>query len=375
VPESLLELRVLVLAPNGRDANLIVSNLCEHRIAAEACDTVDDLCESIGRGAGTVITTEEALHGHATDLLTRVLALQPPWSDLPIIILTTGGDADSVSTWSRIRRLEPVGNVSLLERPLRSMTLVSAVQVALRSRRRQYEVRALHASLERRVQERTSELQRLNQEAEGFNYSISHDLRTPLRTITSTSQMILEECGHLLPESSKYLLNRQAQAAKRLAVLMDDLLRLSRLSRHEIRLQDFDLTALAREVADEMATATTSKCNMRIQPDMRAHGDAFLVRFVLLNLLENACKFSPEGGTVWVGQDDEGAFFVRDQGIGFDVSYLDRIFLPFERLVSEEDFPGTGIGLANVKRIVDRHGGKIWAESEPGAGASFFFTL
>jgi signal transduction histidine kinase len=371
-----IEHRVLICAPTGRDARLIADTLDRHGIGAEVMADLTSLSEGIREGAGAIIVTEEALLGPARDALMRVVATQEAWSDLPVIILTTGGEARANRTWELVQRLEHVGNVNLLERPLRSMTLLSAVRVALRSRRRQYEVRALHEQLERRVMERTAELERLNMEAEGFNYSISHDLRTPLRTINATSQMLLGEYGDKLPENARFLLERQALAANRLAGLIDDLLHLSRLSRQEIRAQSFDLTALANEVLQEMRNqGTHPRCTFNVEPGMKACGDPLLVRFVLLNLLENACKFSPEGGHINIGQHDNNAFFVRDEGIGFDQQYVQKIFLPFERLVTDSEFPGSGIGLANVRRIVERHGGRVWAESELGKGATFFFTL
>ena len=119
----------------------------------------------------------------------------------------------------------------------------------------------------------------------------------------------------------------------------------------------------------------SNHCEFDIKDGLKAFGDPSLIRFVLMNLFSNACKFSPHGGTITLGKDPNGAFFVRDEGIGFDMQYLDKIFLPFERLVTDTEFPGTGIGLANVKRIIERHRGNIWAESEPGKGATFFFIL
>lgn len=370
---SELEHRVLVVAPVGRDGELVASALQKEGIRAHAMRSAEELGSEMARGVGAVILTEEALTPGAFDVLSDVLAKQPPWSDLPIVLLTTSGDAGSRVTWDLVRRLEPSGNVSLLERPLRAVTLVSAVHVALRARRRQYEVRNLHRDLERRVQERTEELQRLNQEAEGFNYSISHDLRTPLRAIVSTSRMLLDDYAGDLPNTAVSLLERQAEAAKRLAILIDDLLHLSRLSRQELRVGRFDFTALARQVAAEVE-ADGEVC-FDVQEGLEAQGDELLVRFVLLNLFQNAKKFTPNGGVVRMGRTEDGTFYVRDHGIGFDMRYAAKLFLPFERLVRDDEFPGTGIGLANVKRIVERHGGRVWAESQPGQGATFFFTL
>jgi signal transduction histidine kinase len=366
--------RVLVCAPMGRDAHLIGQMLESQGISSEAQPDLASLSAELERGAGVAVLTEEALTG-STAVLAEALAGQPAWSDLPILILTTGGEINSQRTWALIRRLEPLRNVSLLERPLRSLTLLSAVQVALRSRERQYEVKSLQEDLERRVVERTLELERLNEEAEGFSYTIAHDLRSPLRAIISTSQILLEDHGDMLAVEAREELQRQARAASRLATLIDDLLKLSRLSREQMKPYEFDLSALAEEVVNELEREQEhSLCRFEVQAGLRAVGDPLLIRFALLNLMQNACKFSPDGGTVSVGSDS-GIFFVADEGIGFSPAYAGRIFKPFERLVNQDHFPGTGIGLANVKRIIERHGGRVWAESEPGRGSRFFFSL
>jgi signal transduction histidine kinase len=373
------EERVLVLAPLGRDGALIASSLGRSGIAAEAVPGMPELVAAIDRGIGAAVLTEEALHGSALGALAEALARQPAWSDLPIVILTTSEETRSAATWDLVKRLEPGGNVSLLERPLRSMTLVSAVQVALRSRRRQYEVRALHEGLERRVAERTADLERLHEEAEGFNYSMSHDLRAPLRAIVSTSRIVLEETGDLLSSRHREMLVRQERSANKLAELIDELLALSRLSRTEVVRAEIDVTRLAQDVADELVRAgMAGGCTFEIQPDITAQGDPRLLRLVLLNLLGNACKFSPHGGKVRVQrrtEGDETVFSVADEGVGFDMKYVHKLFLPFERLVTETQFPGTGIGLTNVQRIIQRHGGRVWATSAPQQGATFSFTL
>jgi len=227
--------------------------------------------------------------------------------------------------------------------------------------------------LESKVAERTEELRRAVSEAEGFNYSISHDLRAPLRAIIASASIVLEEAADSLSAEHRYLLTRQAENANRLGRLIDELLRLSRLSRVEVHREALDITLLANAVAADLA-AEYSDCKFDIQEGMVAQGDSNLTRGILENLIGNACKFSPGGGQVHVAQEG-GVISVRDHGIGFDMRYAARIFQPFERLVAETEFPGTGIGLANVKRIVERHGGKVWAESEPGQGTTFFFTL
>jgi signal transduction histidine kinase len=239
-------------------------------------------------------------------------------------------------------------------------------------------LRKLNEELEAKVEERTQELEASINEAEGFNYSIAHDLRAPLRAIIATSKILLEEVGDLLNPEYLHLLHRQAHNASRLGVLIDQLLSLSRLARVEVQRGLFNMTALAADVVAELERAgMINGCQIEIAQGMVADGDARLVRMALTNLLENACKFSSNGGSIQVGSnlDDERVFFVRDEGIGFDMRYVHKLFLPFERLVLESEFPGTGIGLANVERVIRRHGGRVWAYGELGKGATFSFTL
>jgi signal transduction histidine kinase len=211
---------------------------------------------------------------------------------------------------------------------------------------------------------------------EGFTYSVAHDLRAPLRAIISTSRILIEEAGGKLDPEDRRLLERQAHNANRLGTLIDDLLKMSRISREEMRLEPFDLSALAEGLAREMERdGRAGAGQIVVQPGLNARGDSRLIRLALQNLFENAAKFSPGGGSIHVGRVADGAYYVRDSGIGFDMQFVNRLFRPFERLVSDDQFSGTGIGLANVNRVIQRHGGRVWAESELGKGATFFFTL
>ena len=223
--------------------------------------------------------------------------------------------------------------------------------------------------LERRVQERTREL-------EGFLYTVSHDFRAPLRAIMSASMILLEDYGERLDREGQGELKRQSMAAKKLGTLMDDLLRLSRLSRQEMRTGEVDVTALAREVGDEVAGRTTPPVEIEVHEGLKANADPSLLRLLLQNLIENAAKFrrSDAPARIEIGTSD-GSLYVRDQGIGFPQDKAEKIFGPFERLHTDAEYPGTGVGLANVKRIVDRHGGRVWAEGCLGEGATFWFTL
>jgi PAS domain S-box-containing protein len=232
--------------------------------------------------------------------------------------------------------------------------------------------------LEVRVNERTADLEKANQEMEGFTYTVAHDLRAPLRAIVSNSRMLAQELeSKLSPEHTK-MLNRQAFNANKLAAIIDELLKYSRLVRQQLVRSIFDLSQMARVIAAELLQEYPASATFDIQNGMVASADPQLVQFLMTNLMENACKFSPNGGKIKVGVKNEKGvevFFVRDKGIGFHMDYAHKVFQPFERLVTEDEFPGTGIGLANVQRIVTRHGGRVWVESKVGKGTTFYFTL
>jgi light-regulated signal transduction histidine kinase (bacteriophytochrome) len=243
------------------------------------------------------------------------------------------------------------------------------------------ELRLLNAELEDRVRRRTAELEASNKELEAFSYSVSHDLRSPLRAIDGFSQALLEDYAGKLDAEGKDDLNRVRDAATRMGDLIDSLLKLSRLSRQEMRVQDVDLSAVAAETAETLRAADPARdVTFVIAPGVRGTGDPALLRNVLENLMGNAWKFTGrhprariEFGSTTV--DGERVFFVRDDGAGFDMAYADKLFGAFQRLHGQSEFPGIGIGLATTARIVHRHGGSMWAEGEPEKGATFYFTL
>lgn len=242
--------------------------------------------------------------------------------------------------------------------------------------------RDLNAGLESRVSQRTAQLEEANRELEAFSYSVSHDLRAPLRAIDGFSRMIVEDHAESLGPEGRRLLDVVSANARKMSLLIDDLLRLSRLGRGEIRLATIDMEALARAAFEEIVEepAARERVDFRVARLPRVEGDPALLRQVWINLLSNAVKFSAarERPVVEVGGALDGGsavFSVKDDGAGFDMAYAGRLFGVFQRLHGPSEFEGTGVGLALVKRIVLRHGGRVWAEGAPGQGAKFSFSL
>jgi len=225
------------------------------------------------------------------------------------------------------------------------------------------------------------ELEAVNKELESFSYSVSHDLRAPLRSIAGFSTALLEDYSEKLDDEGKQYLKHIQDSSELMAHLIDDLLKLSQVIRTNVNYDKVNLSDMAQEVVNELAkTEATRNVKVTIAPDITAYGDRNLLRLVLENLVGNAWKFSSktpepriEIGTI--DHNGKQAYFVRDNGVGFDMAYADKLFKPFQRLHKASEFPGTGIGLATVQRIVRRHGGEVWVESKLGEGATFFFTL
>ena len=242
-------------------------------------------------------------------------------------------------------------------------------------------LRRLSEELERRVQERTQELRAANADLEAFSYSVSHDLRAPLRAIDGFSRVLLSRYADRLDADGRHALERVRAGSERMGVLIDAMLGLSRLGRRPLELGDVDLSALAAEVVEELRAGEPERdVEVLIEPDVSAVGDKELLRVVLQNLLGNAFKFTSQQphARVQFGRTEhasQAAIFVRDNGVGFDMNYADRLFRPFDRLHSESEFSGTGIGLATVQRVIARHGGRVWAQGAIGDGATFYFTL
>lgn len=239
-------------------------------------------------------------------------------------------------------------------------------------------IRSLNAQLEQKL----AELDAANKELEAFSYSASHDLRAPLRSIEGFSRALLEDCSDRLDEQGMHYLRRIRTASRHMADLIENVLKLSHITRYEMKTEPVDLSELVHELAAELAEAEPGRrVELSIQNGIIAHGDMHLLRILLDNLVRNAWKFTGKQAAARIefgmtdGPGGNRVFYLRDNGAGFDKNYASKLFIPFQRLHSPSEFPGTGIGLATVQRIINRHGGRVWAEGEPGKGATFSFTL
>jgi signal transduction histidine kinase len=319
----------------------------------------------------------------------RRIKANDSWKEIPLLMLTSLDERQAM-----LEGIEAGADDYIPKSP--DFEVLKA-RLRAQMRRRQYEdenrrvrrellareLEAAEARAAQRVAETraalTSELERKNKELESFSYSVSHDLRAPLRSIRGFSELLLAEAAELNPSVRDYL-GRIAAAGERMGQLIDDLLALSRIGRHDLVRQSVNVTRLAREVGEQLAQQQPQRAvDFVVADGLEADADPRLLRVVFENLLGNAWKFTGRASLarVTVGREGgaEPAFFVRDNGAGFDMAQAERLFAPFQRLHTVADFPGTGIGLATVYRIIDRHAGRIWAESAPGEGAVFRFSL
>jgi two-component system sensor histidine kinase/response regulator len=305
------------------------------------------------------------MDGYETAALIRT---RPRSRTTPIIFLTATHESD-VQT----ERGYSVGAVDYLFKPLDPVIMRSKVQVFVDL----YRTTALVRRQADELEAKNRELASLNKELETFSYSVSHDLRAPLRSIDGFSAALAEDCGPSLDEQGQDYVHRIRQSVRRMTQLIDGMLELSRVTRSELRRDEVDLAAIARGVfARLQAQEPEREVELVCPSPLSTQGDPRLLEIVLDNLLRNAWKFTGKSAAPRIEVGRRGAsFFVRDNGAGFDMAYAGKLFAAFQRLHAASDYEGTGIGLATVQRIVHRHGGRIWAEGETDQGATFYFTL
>ncbi|MEQ1581058.1 MAG: ATP-binding protein [Steroidobacteraceae bacterium] len=261
----------------------------------------------------------------------------------------------------------------------RSLKVVSQMADALSAS--ETALRLANQDLERRVAQRTAELESANRELESFVHAVSHDLRAPLRGVTGFSQALQHLAPEGLDDKSKHYIKRIQEASQRMAELIDDLLDLSRIHQSQLVRQEVDFSSLAVDCASRIGERYPGrKVTLDIEPGMTVQGDLRLLRIAMDNLLDNAWKYTAHAAeaTIHVGSetvDGERRFHVRDNGVGFDMAYASKLFGPFQRMHSDAQFPGTGIGLVTVQRILSRHGGRIWADAAVNRGTTMTFTL
>ena len=366
------DLDVILLCPTGQDASLIATVLASESIDSVIVNDVTQLCRRNQEDAGVLLIAEEALTVEGIEILKASLARQDPWSDIPIILLTSNGVRNQQFKLKRLEVFVSSGNVTLLERPLQPLTLLSATQVALRSRRRQYQVRALLISQLEATQIR-----------DDFISIASHELKTPLTSLKLQTQMakkLAQKKDSFSLERMQKQLDYTINQIERLNKLVEDMLDISRINTGKLSLQltEFDLSQLTNELVERFKPqfeAVNCEISTHITPNILGHWDAYKIEQVLNNLFSNAIRYSPHK-PITVGlttRDDKAVLSVRDQGMGIDPKNLDRIFERFERATSTAS--GLGLGLYITRQILNLHQGTIRVESEFGKGANFIIEL
>ncbi|MDB5216204.1 MAG: Sensory box histidine kinase [Myxococcaceae bacterium] len=361
--------------PIAKASVLIVDDVPANLLALEA--QLEDLdCEVVRAATGNEALGQLLKREYAVMLLdvqmpemdgfevARYARDNPVTRDVPIIFLTA-----MLETEENALRGYGTGAVDVLFKPINGQILKSKVQIFLdlyRSRRQLADEVEAHT--------------RTMAELEAFNYSVSHDLRAPLRTVDGFSQALLEDYGEAVDDTARDYLKRIRQAAQRMSQLIDELLNLARIGRAAVQLGRVDLSGLARRIVDGLRRDDPTRNVEFVTADLTVRGDPQLLRIALENLLRNAWKFTgtQAAATIELGartQRGETEYFLKDNGVGFDLAFAKRLFQPFQRFHTIDEFEGTGIGLAIVERIIRHHGGRIRAESAPGSGATFFFTL
>jgi signal transduction histidine kinase len=370
-------LKVLLVEDNAADARLIQESLAERSDEPFDLETVDTLKTGLQRlnsggfdamlldlGLPDSFGAETFVRAKAQALGVAIIILTGLNDDSLALKLVQGGAQDFVA------KVDVSGN-----------NLTRAILYAVERARLEQAFRKLNLELEQRVKDRTAELEVSNRELEAFSYSVSHDLRTPLSALTGFAELLILKNDTQLDASGQKYLRRIQESAFRMAALIDDLIRLAKVSKEGPKRQKVALRSLADEVVRGLESQSEKRTiEWRIGLSSVTECDYGLMKQVFANLISNAVKYTRprDIAVIEIGEiirDEENVFFVRDNGVGFDMKDAHKLFIPFQRLHRDEDFEGTGIGLATVQRIVEKHKGRIWVESRAGVGSTFFFTL
>jgi len=407
--------RILIIAPSGHDAENTAQVLRAEGIAAQVCGGLQQACDEAGSGVGGFLFTHESLTARSLVHLLQLLEQQPPWSDIPIILLASGYEPGA-PIFHSVKDLGNSSAVTVLDRPLRVVTLVSAVKASLRARRRQYQVRdllrqresilaelsnraatleasqrelvlakekiAVHASeLEQTVTDRTAKLRETIAQLEAFSYSISHDMRGPLRAMQQYSQILLDDYSTQVPSEAADYLGRIFRGARRLDRLIQDVLTYSRAARVAIPLVCVDVDKLVRDIIQQYPAFQPPIAEVEILlPLPRVLANEASLTQCISNLLDNAVKFTKPNQTPKVkvypgGVNGRVQISIEDNGIGIAPENQERIFNIFERVHHDREYEGTGIGLSIVKKTVERMGGEVGVQSCIGQGSIFWIKL
>lgn len=365
-------LDVILLCPTGQDAQLIAAVLLESKIDSVIVKTIDELCRRDFEQDGVLLIAEEALTAEGIESLNHCLTHQKPWSDIPIVLLTSGGPHNKKFKVQRLEVFVASGNVTILERPLQPLTLISAIQVAMRSRRRQLQVRSLL------IQQ--AEATKIRDE---FISIASHELKTPLTSLKLQSQMtrkLMERPESIKPDRMIKQLDYTINQIDRLNKLVDDMLDISRIGSGKLKIHRtaLNLSALLEELIERfLPQFEAAGCSLmkEIEPQVVGLWDAFKIEQVVNNLFSNAIRYSPKKpvsvGLHLVG--NKAILNVKDKGAGIEKENQERIFERFERASSNAS--GLGLGLYITRQIVELHNGSIHVESEPGQGSNFIIEL
>jgi light-regulated signal transduction histidine kinase (bacteriophytochrome) len=372
--------RVLVHAPFGRDAALISGVLRQAGIETEVCLTVEQVCAQIVEGVGALLVADETLSPPNIKRIQTVLKAEPPWSNLPVLVMTRRSDD---IRHSRRRLVDAFGNVNLLERPLWTETIATNCRMALRAREHQYQIRDYVGYLQTSADalaRSNAELQRANDDLNQFVFSASHDLREPLRTIATYCQLIERRYASAFDEQGSKFLRFALGGAERMERLLNDLLTYIQVGREIEKVATPVSTSgcvhkVLANIDGQLETSSVDVGTLPVVPIAEVH----LIQ-LFQNLISNALKYCEAQPRIWIGaepKDGMWRFYVRDNGIGIEPQYAEQVFGLFKRLHgSSEKYAGTGIGLSICQRIVERYGGHIWVESEGlGKGSTFYFTL